>query len=352
MEAHRATGDGDPPGATRDIPIHVPDGSPVTATLRFEFGGDVELEQADVYTQPHDVGGSLVGRAMFRVPSDLPLGWHVVEARFPGRRGRGYVVVTPEAIQLPPAVDARKPWGFMTQLYSLRSRARGALAIWGPRGPVRARKISAGADFVLINPLHANEVVPPLSASPYLPTSRRFMAPMYIRIEDIPEVAYVPSQQRAVIEWEFERPSRANATDDLSTGTRRGERNLRLSSRFSRPLALQAERLSSRLIACGKARDSRTTRHGPRSPSASRRAVARTSSRPRRPLAWPHGVTSMRTRVASTRGCSGLPTNKPPPLNPRRTQAGMDIGVITDLAVGVHPQGADAWSLTVCSRKA
>ena len=59
-------------GQTRDIPIHVPDGSPVTASLRFEFGGDVPLEQADIYTAPHDVGGALVGRAMFRLAKRPP----------------------------------------------------------------------------------------------------------------------------------------------------------------------------------------------------------------------------------------------------------------------------------------
>ncbi len=76
-------------------------------------------------------------------------------------------------------------------------------------------KLRAGADFVLVNPLHASEPVSPISPSPYLPTSRRFLSPLYIRVEDIAEVAYVPSQQRAVIEWEAERPRRANATADL-----------------------------------------------------------------------------------------------------------------------------------------
>src|SRR6202008_4744442 len=73
-------------------------------------------------------------------------------------------------------------------LYSLYSRAS-----WG-HGDLRdladfaawsARDL--GADFVVVNPLHAAEPVPPVSTSPYLPMSRRWISPLYLRVEDIPE---------------------------------------------------------------------------------------------------------------------------------------------------------------------
>ena len=62
------------------------------------------------------------------------------------------------------------------------------LATWSGR--------ELGAAFVLINPLHAAEPVPPVSASPYLPMSRRFVSPLYLRVEDIPEYALLPSARR------------------------------------------------------------------------------------------------------------------------------------------------------------
>ena len=74
------------------------------------------------------------------------------------------------------------------QLYSLRSRGSWGhgdlrdladLAAWSAR--------DLGAGFVLINPLHAAEPLPPVSTSPYLPMSRRWVSPLYLRIEDIPE---------------------------------------------------------------------------------------------------------------------------------------------------------------------
>ena len=83
---------------------------------------------------------------------------------------------------------SERSWGFTVQLYSLRSRGS-----WG-HGDLRdladfatwsARDLGAG--FVLINPLHAAEPLPPVSPSPYLPMSRRWVSPLYLRIEDIPE---------------------------------------------------------------------------------------------------------------------------------------------------------------------
>ena len=333
-------------GQTRDIPIHVPDGSPVTASLRFEFGGEVPLDQADIYTAPHDVGGALVGRAMFHLPGDLPLGWHVVEARFPSRRGRGYVVVTPEALQLPPAVAARRPWGFMTQLYSLRSRRSWGIGDLGDLADLCAlSKIRAGADFVLINPLHANEAVPPLSPSPYLPSSRRFMAPMYIRVEDIPEVAYVPSQQRAVIEWESERPSRHNATDELIDRDESWRAKLgALEQVFLAPRSPGREaQFEAFCVREGKALEDYAT--------------WATISEAHADGDWPEELSTPMSpatatwreehadRVTFHAWMQWIADEQSAHAQATATQAGMEIGVITDLAVGVHPSGADAWSL-------
>ena len=74
------------------------------------------------------------------------------------------------------------------QLYSVRSRAS-----WGHGDLHDLAELATwsggdlGADFVLVNPLHAAEPRPPVSPSPYLPMSRRQISPLYLRIEDIPE---------------------------------------------------------------------------------------------------------------------------------------------------------------------
>src|SRR3954454_8010315 len=43
-----------------------------------------------------------------------------------------------------------------------------------------------GAGFVLINPLHAVAPIPQQEASPYLPATRRFLNPIYLRVSEVP----------------------------------------------------------------------------------------------------------------------------------------------------------------------
>jgi 4-alpha-glucanotransferase len=207
-------------------------------------------------------------------------------------------------------------------------------------------KIRAGADFVLINPLHANEAVPPLSPSPYLPSSRRFIAPMYIRIEDIPEVAYVPSQQRAVIEWESERPSRNNNTDELLDRDEVWRAKVAaLEQIFEAPRSPGREaQFEAFCVREGKALEDYATwaaiseeYHGVTSwpdelATASAAAVA----------AWRDDHSD---RVLFHAWMQWIADEQASHAQSTARGTGMDIGIIADLAVGVHPSGADAWSL-------
>ena len=56
------------------------------------------------------------------------------------------------------------------------------------------------AGFVLVNPLHAPAPAPPVEPSPYLPVTRRFVSPLYVRVELVPEFAYLTGAVRAEIE--------------------------------------------------------------------------------------------------------------------------------------------------------
>src|ERR1700684_3910392 len=75
-----------------------------------------------------------------------------------------------------------RSWGFAVQLYSLRSRQSWGHGDLGDLADLAAWSASdLGAGFILMNPLHAGEPLPPLSQSPYLPMSRRFTSPLYLR---------------------------------------------------------------------------------------------------------------------------------------------------------------------------
>ena len=114
------------------------------------------------------------------------------------------------------AVPEQRSWGFAVQLYSVRSRQSWGFGDLGDLADLAAWSATdLGAGFILINPLHAGEPLPPLSQSPYLPMSRRFTSPLYLRIEDIPEYARLTAGDRVRID-SLAAPLRArNATSEL-----------------------------------------------------------------------------------------------------------------------------------------
>ena len=65
----------------------------------------------------------------------------------------------------------------------------------------------------------------------------------------------------------------------------------------------------------------------------------------RMPTASPSSPKSIGTQSISIAGCSGNSMSNWPPRSPPRCRAGMSLGIMHDLAVGVHPDGADAWAL-------
>ena len=97
-------------------------------------------------------------------------------------------------------LDIPRSWGFMVQLYSVRSAASWGHGDLHDLADLAAWSGSAlGAGFILINPLHAGEPVAPIRPSPYLPSSRRFVSPLYLRVEDVPGYATLPPEDRARI---------------------------------------------------------------------------------------------------------------------------------------------------------
>ena len=92
-------------GRTPAVAVHVPHGDPVHAWVELEDGGTRDVRQLDTWVEPRTVDGALVGRATVEVPGDLPLGWHVLHAEAGGRSATSCpLVVTPERLQLPPAL--------------------------------------------------------------------------------------------------------------------------------------------------------------------------------------------------------------------------------------------------------
>ncbi|HEX5908042.1 MAG TPA: 4-alpha-glucanotransferase, partial [Propionibacteriaceae bacterium] len=187
---------------TASVWVHVPHGSPVTVWIDLETGGSRHhLRQLENWTPPREIDEGWVGEASFEIPGDLPLGYHMLMAVSGDRQAFMPLIITPAWLGFPEQMGQHRAWGLATQLYSVRSEQSWGvgdltdledLAVWSAA--------EHQADFVLVNPLHAAEPVPPIQPSPYLPSSRRFANPLYLRLERIPEYAVASATQREEID--------------------------------------------------------------------------------------------------------------------------------------------------------
>jgi 4-alpha-glucanotransferase len=327
--------------------VHVTHGQPAEVWVALEDGTvRTGIRQVDNFTSPFDLDGRRIGEASFVLPSDLPLGYHRVHLRSGVDEASAALIVTPAWLGVPERLGARRTWGLAAQLYSVRSRQSWGvgdltdlvdLAVWS------ASVYDAG--YVLVNPLHAAEPTSPMEPSPYLPTSRRYVNPLYLRVEAIPEFADLRKRSR-VRRLRRDLQHRVAALDSID-----------------RDAAWKAKRAALKLVY--------------RVPRTAGRELAYAAYRDREGVAlddfaawcalaeeyggnwheWPESVqhpgadgvadfvAGHRAAVDFHRWLQWQLDEQLAGAQSRAISAGMSLGIMHDLAVGVHPNGADSWAL-------
>ncbi|HET9889059.1 MAG TPA: 4-alpha-glucanotransferase, partial [Mycobacterium sp.] len=304
------------------------------------------VEQVDNFTPPFDLDGRWVGEASFLLPPDLPLGYHRVHLRSGDCETSTALIVTPDWLGLPERLGARRAWGLAAQLYSVRSRQSWGvgdltdltdLAVWSAS--------RHGADYVLVNPLHAAAPTKPMEPSPYLPTSRRFVNPIYLHVEAIPEFADLTKRSR-VRRLRSEAQQGAGRVDAID---RDGSW---AAKRAALKLLHQEPRSAGRELSYAAFRD----REG-RALDDFATWCALAEKYGDDWHSWPEGL-----QHPDASGVADFVKNRSDTVDFHRwlqwqldeqlaaaqsqaIRAGMSLGIMHDLAVGVHPNGADAWAL-------
>ncbi|HEX7349915.1 4-alpha-glucanotransferase [Brachybacterium sp.] len=328
------------------VPVHVDHGTAVRAHLLLEDGGRRDLEQAEDHTAPFDLDGTLRGRARFHLPAGLPLGWHRIVAETVQGPFEADVVVTPTRLTVHEEFAAKRAFGLQAQLYSVRSQRS-----WGIGDLGDMRDLAAiggarhGADFLLVNPLHASYPTPPVEPSPYLPVTRRFTSALYLRIEDVPEYRELTdfARQRvallreSVADWN-DRVDRLERDEVLTTKLQAleelfavpltaGRRALLDSYRSREGQGLEDFALWSAIAESvrGTADESMLLDLDESALAGARREL---SSRIDFHV-WTQWLLDEQLSAAQTAA----------------RDAGMRIGIMHDLAVGVEQIGADSWGL-------
>ncbi len=334
-------------GRTAWVPVHLPDGATVQVWVVLEDGTRREVRQVDHYVEPRIIDGQPTGEATFEVPGDLPLGWHTVNARIGHDSFSTPLVVSPPALALPSALQQRSAWGLMSQMYSVRSRQSWGLGDLADLADMAAwAATDLHADFVLVNPLHAAEPVAPMEPSPYLPTSRRFVNPIYIRVEDIPEMGYLSSAERQLLEWHADDARTLNERDTIDRDAVWSAKVAALRTVFHQPRSSRRERAFTAY--CEREGQGLLD-------FATWCALAEKHGLPWG--RWPaelqdprsSAVESLRDQIGDEvefyRWLQWIVDEQLAAVQRQAKEAGMSIGVVHDLAVGVHPEGADAWGL-------
>ena len=257
------------------------------------------------------------------------------------------------SLEAPPDVSCFMPdwlrrdrvWGVGCQLYALRSERNWGIGDFEDLARLAEIAANAGADFLGVNPLHALFLSAPDRCSPFSPSTRDFLNPLYIAIDAAPgfegmeEALQAPAELRTATFVDY---AHAGAVKAKALGVlfrvfqaRAADSEREAFQRFvaerGRPLYLHAlfEALSEAMVRNG---------HGPGWhdwPEAYQHPGSdsvRAFSEEQRELvdfhAWLQWVADSQLAAVAARA----------------RDAGMRIGLYLDLAVGVVPDGSSTWA--------
>ena len=324
------------------VDVHVPAGAPVSLRIVGEDGNDHLPWQVDNWNPDRPIDGRMIGEATFGIPGNLPLGYHELIVTIGTHDADGSaadggihatatstIIVTPNRVGLPRRRGASWGLGDLTDLADL--------CTWSA---------SQGAGYLLTNPLHAAEVAGRMEPSPYLPSSRLFVNPIYIRPELIAEYHDLDQYDASLIE-----SLRTTTLDDDPQALLDRDRTWQAKSQ-ALELIHRVDMSASRRMAFTAFRVARGRRledfatwcllselHGSdwhdwpaelHDPHGA--AVARVRREHADRIDFHMWLQWIADQQLSTAQSSG-------------TDAGMPVGLICDLAVGVNGSGADAWML-------
>lgn len=341
------------------VDVHVPAGAPVSLRIVGEDGNDHLPWQVDNWNPDRPIDGRMIGEATFGIPSNLPLGYHELIVTVGTHDADGSaadggihttatstIIVTPNRVGLPRRMGASRVWGYAAQLYSVRSHHSWGLGDLTDLADLCTWSASQGAGYLLTNPLHAAEVAGRMEPSPYLPSSRLFVNPIYIRPELIAEYHDLDQYDASLIE-----SLRTTTLDDDPQALLDRDRTWQAKSQALK-LIHRVDMSASRRMAFTAFRVARGRRledfatwcllselHGSDWhdwPAELHDPHGAAVARVRREHAdridfhmWLQWIADQQLSTAQSCG----------------TDAGMPVGLICDLAVGVNGSGADAWML-------
>jgi len=302
------------------------------------------------------VAGGRSRREQLVLPVKPPLGYHDLTVTFEGeprrRSGTQRLIVVPSQCMSPELrLRGRRGFGITANLYTVRSNANWGAGDLGDLGTLSEWLGHQGGAFVGVNPLHALRNAG-YDVSPYSPISRLFRNSIYLRVDDIPELANDHEARAMIAEPAFQRElAELRAADMLD---------------YERVMALRApvlerlhrtfeERELSARTERGRAYESYVVREDPQlTQFATFMAIAEEEGPDAR--TWPEPLRDPRSpevarRREALRHRVGYHTWLQFELDRQlgdaahhAAESGLALGLYQDLAVGSAPSGSDVWA--------
>lgn len=182
-----------------------PDPGPLPPVKVFIVGQPLVLEprgEGEFHWQlALENGDSAEGRGKFGAPltlaAEISQGYHHLTLSWQQKSWGCRIIVAPARCYEPQALlEKQKLWGACVQLYTLRSDTNWGVGDFGDLKQMVKALGDRGGAFVGLNPIHALYPANPQSASPYSPSSRRWLNVTYIDVNAVQEFQESEQAQR------------------------------------------------------------------------------------------------------------------------------------------------------------
>jgi 4-alpha-glucanotransferase len=134
---------------------------------------------------------------------ELPLpkliqGYHKLTVSMGDTHATCPLIFAPKECYSPKEASAKKVWGYTAQLYSLHSKSNWGIGDFSDLYELVNQASSQQASLIGLNPLHPLYQQNPAHRSPYSPSSRSFLNPLYIDFTKVPNFEHCELVQKTV----------------------------------------------------------------------------------------------------------------------------------------------------------
>lgn len=138
---------------------------------------------------------------------DLPMGYHSLSVYDPAideALATMSLIVTPSRCYIPESIaQGQKIWGASVQLYCVKSESNWGMGDFTDLKTLLVKTKENGGDFIGLNPIHALSPSQPKKASPYSPSSRKWLNILYTDITAVAEFAHNKALQSKIDSPDF-----------------------------------------------------------------------------------------------------------------------------------------------------